>query len=39
MRSNGFIRGTRANVRKALYMTGLVAARFDPDFKAMYRLV
>jgi transposase len=31
-----FIRGGRANVRHALYMPALVAARFNPDLKAKY---
>jgi transposase len=31
------IRGGRANVRQALYMPALVAARFNPDLKAKYR--
>ena len=31
-----FIRGGRADVRQALYMPALVAARFNPDFKAKY---
>jgi transposase len=31
-----FIRGGRANVRQALYMPALVAARFNPDFKHTY---
>lgn len=31
-----FIRGGRANVRQALYMPALVAARFNPDLKAKY---
>ena len=29
-----FIRGGRADVRQALYMPALVAARFNPDMKA-----
>lgn len=29
-----FIRGGRANVRQALYMPALVAARYNPDLKA-----
>ncbi len=32
-----FIRGGRADVRQALYMPALVAARFNPDMKAKYR--
>jgi transposase len=31
-----FIRGGRADVRQALYMPTLVAARFNPDMKAKY---
>lgn len=31
-----FIRGGRANVRRALYMPALVAARFNEDLKAVY---
>ena len=31
-----FIRGERADVRQALYMPALVAARFNPDMKAKY---
>lgn len=31
-----FIRGGRANVRRALYMPALVAARFNDDLKAVY---
>ena len=31
-----FIRGGRAEVRQALYMPALVAARFNPDMKAKY---
>src|SRR3984957_5512632 len=31
-----FIRGGRADVRQALYMPALVAARFNPDMKAKY---
>ena len=30
------IRGGRANLRHALYMTALVAARFNPDLKALH---
>ncbi|MEM0906372.1 MAG: transposase [Pseudomonadota bacterium] len=30
------IRGGRAHLRRALYMTALVAARFSPDLKAVY---
>ena len=32
-----FIRGGRAQVRQALYMPALVAARFNADLKAKYR--
>jgi len=32
-----FIRGGRANVRKALYMPAIVAMRFNPDLKAKYQ--
>ncbi|MDQ4421184.1 IS110 family transposase [Sphingobium sp. DEHP117] len=32
-----FIRGGRANVRQALYMPALVAARFNPDLSAKYK--
>ena len=32
-----FIRGGRADVRQALYMPALVAARFNPDMKAKYK--
>ena len=31
-----FIRGGRASVRRALYMPAIVAARFNPDLKAIY---
>jgi transposase len=31
-----FIRGGRANVRKAIYMPALVAIRFNPDLKQAY---
>jgi len=31
------IRGGRANVRQALYMPALVAARYNPDLKAKYQ--
>src|ERR1700677_220035 len=34
-----FIRGGRADVRQALYMPALVAARFNPDMKAKYALL
>lgn len=33
-KGKSFIRGGRANVRQALYMPALVAARFNPDLKA-----
>lgn len=36
-KGKSFIRGGRANVRQALYMPALVAARFNPDLKAKYR--
>lgn len=32
-----FIRGGRAHLRHALYMPALVAARFNPDLKAVYQ--
>lgn len=32
-----FIRGGRSNVRRALFMPALVAARFNPDLKAKYQ--
>jgi len=32
-----FIRGGRAEIRQALYMPALVAARFNPDLKAKYK--
>lgn len=32
-KGKGFIRGGRANVRQALYMPVLVAARFNPNLK------
>jgi len=35
-KGKSFIRGGRANVRQALYMPALVAARFNPDLKAKY---
>jgi len=31
-----FIRGGRANIRKALYMPALIAMRFNPDLRAKY---
>lgn len=36
-KGKSFIRGGRANVRRALYMPALVAARFNPDLKAKYQ--
>lgn len=36
-KGRSFIRGGRANVRQALYMPALVAARFNPDLKAKYQ--
>lgn len=33
---HAFIRGGRANVRRALYMPALVAMRFNPNLKAKY---
>lgn len=36
-KGKSFIRGGRANVRQALYMPALVAARYNPDLKAKYR--
>lgn len=35
-KGKSFIQGGRANVRQALYMPALVAARFNPDLKAKY---
>ncbi|MEZ5823896.1 MAG: IS110 family transposase [Geminicoccaceae bacterium] len=35
-KGRSFIKGGRANVRRALYMPALVAARFNPDLKAQY---
>lgn len=35
-KGKSFIRGGRANVRQALYMPALVAARFNPDLKTKY---
>ena len=32
-----FIRGGRGEIRQALYMPALVAARFNPDMKAKYK--
>jgi transposase len=34
---HAFIRGGRANLRQALYMPALVAARFNPQLKEKYR--
>lgn len=36
-KGKSFIRGGRANVRQALYMPALAAARFNPDLKAKYQ--
>jgi transposase len=36
-KGKSFIRGGRANVRQALYMPALVAARFNPDLKDKYQ--
>lgn len=36
-KGKSYIRGGRANVRHALYMPALVAARFNPDLKAKYQ--
>ena len=36
-KGKSFIRGGRANLRRALYMPALVAARFNPDLQAKYR--
>lgn len=36
-KGKSFIHGGRANVRRALYMPALVAARFNPDLKAKYQ--
>lgn len=35
-KGRSFIQGGRANVRRALYMPALVAARYNPDLKAKY---
>src|SRR5215217_4812918 len=35
-KGRSFIQGGRANVRRALYMRALVAARYNPDLKAKY---
>lgn len=36
-KGKSFITGGRANVRQALYMPALVAARYNPDLKAKYQ--
>ena len=36
-KGKAFIRGGRVNVRQALYMPALVAARFNPDLKTKYQ--
>lgn len=36
-KGKSYIRGGRANVRQALYMPALVAARYNPDLKAKYQ--
>lgn len=36
-KGKSFIRGGRANVRRALFMPALIAARFNPDLKAKYQ--
>lgn len=36
-KGKSFIRGGRANVRQALYMPALVAARFNPNLKTKYQ--
>lgn len=36
-KGKSYIRGGRTNVRQALYMPALVAARFNPDLKAKYQ--
>lgn len=36
-KGKSFIRGGRGNVRQALYMPALVAARFNPDLEAKYQ--
>ena len=38
-KGRAFIRGGRANLRRALYMPALVAARYNPDLKAKYELL
>jgi transposase len=35
-KGHAFIRGGRAQLRRALYMPAMVAARFNPDLKAKY---
>lgn len=36
-KGKSFIRGGRANVRQALFMPALIAARFNPDLKSKYQ--
>ncbi len=36
-KGKSFIRGGRGNVRQALYVPALVAARFNPELKAKYQ--
>lgn len=36
-KGRSFIQGGRANVRRALYMPALVAARYNPDLRAKYQ--
>lgn len=36
-KGRSFIQGGRANLRRALYMPALVAARYNPDLKAKYQ--
>lgn len=36
-KGRSFIQGGRANVRRALYMPALVAARYNPELKAKYQ--
>ncbi|WP_244662129.1 transposase [Mesorhizobium huakuii] len=36
-KGRSFIQGGRANVRRALYMPALVAARFNPDLREKYQ--
>lgn len=38
-KGKSYIRGGRANVRQALYMPALVAARYNPDIKAKYQQI